>query len=177
MGDVAKYYSMFPSCASALPCGIVVRERGAVVGVRENFQKLIDKKQDEIRELEVRIRESTAYLQALQDSLRLLPRDDFKQQSNGSEGAEASLRPGSALATVRGILAEAGTPIHVNQILEKMGKPVDQKGRTSLVGTLGSYSRKGRIFTRPAPNTFGLIEVGVSPSLGDEIPDDFGKMA
>ena len=145
------------------------------MGLRENFQKLIEKKQDEIRELEVRIREAQAYLQALQDSARLLPKDETKPASNGTS-ATPQLRAGTDLARVREILATAGEPMHVNDILEKMGKTVDQQARVSLVGTLGSYSRKGRVFTRPAPNTFGLI--GMSPSAGrDEIPEDFGKMS
>ena len=45
------------------------------MGLRENFQKLIERKQAEIRELEVRIREAQSYLQALQDSAKLLPKE------------------------------------------------------------------------------------------------------
>lgn len=142
------------------------------MGLRENFQRLIEKKQDEIRELEVKIREAQAYLQALQDSARLLPKDDIKQSTAVSD---APLRPGSELARVQEIIAAEGNPMHVNDILTKMGKPVDQSNRVSLVGTLGSYTRKGRVFTRPAPNTFGLI--GMPAPVGtDELPDNFGAM-
>src|SRR5205814_8637416 len=40
--------------------------RAKKMGLRENFQKLIDKKLQEIRSLEIQTREATAYIQALQ---------------------------------------------------------------------------------------------------------------
>jgi len=145
------------------------------MGVRENFQKLIERKQAEIRELEVQIREAQSYLQALQDSAKLLPKDT---DNNGVAAAMGfSLRPGTSLAKVRDIIKENGAPMHINDILSRLGKTIDNQNRVSLVGTLGSYSRKGRIFSRTAPNTFGLLELGHSETSVDEIPETFGKMA
>ena len=66
--------------------------------------------------------------------------------------------------------------MHINEILTKLGKSIDNQNRVSLVGTLGSYSRKGRIFIRTAPNTFGLLELGHREATGDVIPEMFGKM-
>jgi hypothetical protein len=143
------------------------------MGVRENFQKLIERKQAEIRELEVRIREAQAYLQALQDSAKLFPKET---ETNGVGPSGVSLRAGSSLARVRDIIKETGSPMHINEILSRLGKPVDNQNRVSLVGTLGSYSRKDRIFSRTAPNTFGLIELGHKQTSEDELPADFGKM-
>ena len=62
------------------------------MGVREEFQKRIDKKQQEIRDLETKLREANIYLQALLDSLRWLPRDE------DSVAVTQSLRPGTILA-------------------------------------------------------------------------------
>ena len=76
------------------------------MGLRENFQKLIDKKQQEIRSLEIQMREGSAYIQALQDSMKLLPRD----LANGSE-AEHTLREGSTLAKTRDLLRHSGRPL------------------------------------------------------------------
>ena len=39
--------------------------------IREQVQKLIDRKQQEIRDLELQIEKAKAYIQALQDSMRL----------------------------------------------------------------------------------------------------------
>jgi hypothetical protein len=143
------------------------------MGLRENFQKLIDKKQLEIRGLELQMREAQAYIQALQDSMRLLPR-------NLSGTTEQTLRPGSTLAKTRDILKAAGVPMAVGEILKALGKPQDKKHRVSLTGTLSGYARKGKIFTKDknAPNTFGLIEFKTTVDEADEeeLPEEFGSM-
>ena len=143
------------------------------MGVRDNFQRLIERKQAEIRELEMRIREAKAYLQALQDSSKLFPKDSEPIPSTSSE---FKLRPGTSLAKVREIIRNARNPMHINELLSALGKDVDNQNRVSLVGTLGSYARKGRIFSRTAPNTFGLIELGHTEAPHDELPEMFGKM-
>jgi hypothetical protein len=143
------------------------------MGLEENFQKLIERKQAEIRELEVQIREAKSYLQALRDSAKLLPKES---DNNGVASAGFNLRPGTSLAKVRDIIKEIGVPMHINDILTRLGKTIDKQNRVSLVGTLGSYSRKGRVFSRTAPNTFGLLELGHSEAVGDELPEMFGKM-
>jgi hypothetical protein len=142
------------------------------MGVRESLQRLIERKQGEVRELEMKVREANAYLQALQDSLRLIPKE-----ADAPVSGEFSLRPGSTLAKVRAVIQANGAPMHINEILKSLNKPVDLATRTSLVGTLGSYSRKNRIFSRPAPNTFGLLEADQNrTTTDDDIPSSFGKM-
>jgi len=147
------------------------------MGIRENFQKLIDKKEQEITELELQIREAKAYVQALQDSMKLLPRD-------GSAAVEHTLRPGSSLAKARDAIRAAGGPLPIAEILKAIGKPQDKKHRVSLAGTLSGYARDGRIFEKTAPNTFGLLESRKSPFAGDsveaitddDLPEEFGAM-
>ncbi len=141
--------------------------------IREQFQKLLDRKQQEIQHLELELEKAKTYVQALQDSMRFLPKD------NGQEAAV--LRPGSTLAKTQEILRSAGKSMHITEILKALNKPSDKKHRLSLSGSLSSYVRSGEIFTRPAPNTFGLIET-TKPSSGEsgsadeefEIPEDFG---
>jgi hypothetical protein len=67
--------------------------------------------------------------------------------------------------------------MHINEILKALGSPVDSKHKLSLGGSLANYVRKGQIFTRPAPNTFGLLEMNrkEESKLEDEIPEDFGS--
>jgi hypothetical protein len=142
------------------------------MGLRESFQKMIDKKQQEIRALEGQLREAEVYVQALQDSMKLLPRD------SSGEPAEHTLRPGSALAKAREVLKAAGTAMPIGDILKSLGKPQDKKHRVSLAGTLSGYARKGKVFTKTAPNTFGLVEFGAAANTpdGDDLPDEFGRM-
>lgn len=68
------------------------------------------------------------------------------------------------------LIKKTGRPMHVKEILEGIGKKDTKKERVSLSSSLGMYYRKNEIFTRPAPNTFGLISMEVA----EEPPDDFG---
>lgn len=145
------------------------------MGARENIQKVVDQKQAENREFEMRIRENNAYVQALQYSMRFLPKDSGSAPSVDSDN-ETSLRPGTILARVQELIKKHGAPMHVNAILLGLGKTTDVKSRVSLVGTLGSYSRKGKVFTRSAPNTFSLLEFGDDSAKDTEIPEEFGRM-
>jgi len=144
------------------------------MGIRENFQKLINKKLEEISSLELQIREARAYVQALQDSMKLLPKD-----SAGS--SEYVLREGSTLAKTRDIIRDVGAPMPIIDILKALGKPLDMKHRTSLAGTLSAYSRDSKIFVKTAPNTFGLLEFTSATSIqssenDSDLPEEFGSM-
>lgn len=117
------------------------------------------------------IQKARSYIQALQDSMRFLPKNNGGQE-------DAALRPGTALAQARDVLQKAGKPMHISELLKALGKAGDKKNRLSLSGSLSSYVRNGQIFTRPAPNTFGLMEQAKNNSdvYDDdvEIPEDFG---
>lgn len=146
------------------------------MGARESIQRLIDKKQQELADLRMLVREGNAYIQALQDSIRLLPRDGADEQHE--------LRANSALSLTRELIRNSGKPLHISEILKLLGKPTDKKNRVSLSGTLSSYARGGKIFTKTAPNTFSLIEFnhnGVSPMVPaltevEDLPQTFGKV-
>lgn len=144
------------------------------MGVREEFQKRIERKQQEIRDLETRIKEANAYLQALLDSMKWLPREE---SSNGNQ----LLRPGTTLAKAQEAIQKSGHPMHVADILKAIGKPTDKRNRVSLGGSLSGYVRRKEIFTRPAPNTFGLIEMENLANVsikteGSELPKNFGAV-
>ena len=151
------------------------------MGMREELQRRIDRKRQEIQELELKLKESNSYLQALLDTFKILPKD----VNVIGIGESQTLRPGTALAKARDAITKAGHPLHVSEILKAIGKPADKKYRISLGGSLSGYVRRGEIFTRPAPNTFGLIEfVGKDDGLTqlkeldneEELPPSFGQM-
>jgi len=154
--------------------------RNESMGARESLQRLLDRKQQEIGDLEARTREAKVYVQALQDAMKTLPRE-----SSQSSPAE-SLRPTSIGAKTRQFILGSGKPLHINEILKLLGRETDKNNRVSVSGTLAAFVRKGEIFTRPAPNTFGLVEMnGVNsqgaqpePPIHDgigELPDTFGS--
>ena len=83
------------------------------------------------------------------------------------------------MAQAREIILERGEPVHLDELLNAMGRDVTRESRASLVGSIAAYVRKDDIFTRPAPNTFGLIELGHTTSdegeEDDEPPAGFGR--
>ena len=82
--------------------------------IREELQKRIEKKEQEIREYERKIAEATSYIQALGDTLRLLPKI-----SAIPSNPEMALRPGTAMAKVREAIKKAGKPLHIVDILKR----------------------------------------------------------
>ena len=130
---------------------------------RDEIQKRIDRKQAEIRELQQNLRDCEVYVEALRDTLKLFPRD-------GASAPEQELRPGSTVALAREAIQKAGNPLHLNAILTAIGRGTDRKSRTGLAGSLAAYVRKGEIFTRPKPNTFGLI--GMLDDQGEPTPTE-----
>ena len=69
------------------------------------------------------------------------------------------LVPESDAGRARHEIIDAGKPLHINAILDK----IEQRGggrpkKTSLVGALARYAKEGRHFVRTAPNTFDVIE-------------------
>ncbi len=152
------------------------------MGARENLQRLIDRKQEEIEELKTTLTHANIYLQALYDSLKALPKEPSSSYSGKIEAPK--LREGTMLWTARQTLLAAKKPLHINDLLVSMGKHADEKERLSLTGSIGWYVRKRKIFTRPAPNTFGLVELAdnnhqpeahKTDTEGVALPETFGE--
>ncbi|RPI79595.1 MAG: hypothetical protein EHM45_02370 [Desulfobacteraceae bacterium] len=135
------------------------------MSLRGKFEDKIKKKELEIQEYENKMKEAKAYLQALQDAIKLLPRENPVNPLKSN-----ILRPGSNIAKTYEFLKKTGKPMHVNDILDAIGKKISNKEKISLSGSLGWYVRRKEIFSRPAPNTFGLLN---TDDL-EEPPEDFG---
>lgn len=121
------------------------------MGIREDIQKKLDRKEQEKWELVEKLHECDIYIASLQDVLKMLPRDS-------EPGKERFLRPGTAVSLARDAIRKAGKPLHIGELLEAIGKSNAKKHRLALSGSLAAYVRRGEIFTRPEPNTFGLLE-------------------
>ena len=129
---------------------------------RRRIEEKLAKKELEVQELEMRIREGRAYIQALQDVVKLMPRDGVEH--NADINAESPLRSGSYVSDAREAILAAGHPLHVVDIIKASGRKNDRKTRIGISGSLAAYVRRQDTFTRPRPNTFGLIEMGTSQS-------------
>ena len=130
----------------------------------------LEKKEAEIQMLEEKTRSARVYAQALKDVLAAV---------DGTEKVDVTsdlvLRPGSSVAVARTAILAAGRPLHIGDLTRGMGKDGGKENRASLTSSLSAYVRKKEIFTRTAPNTFGLIELGHDVDLlPQEPPEDFG---
>ena len=132
------------------------------MGIRDKLEEKIKKKEQEIQEYEAKIKEAKVYIEAVKDTMKLLPKSEIK-----GESPESKIRPGSVISKTLALLKKTGRPMHINEILEGIGKSTSKKDRVALSGSLGWYVRRHEIFNRTAPNTFGLIS-------SEEPPDDFG---
>jgi hypothetical protein len=112
------------------------------------------------------IREAQAALQAYHEILKITPPDPDKDRM------EPNLRAGSLAALARTALQKHGSALHVVKLLEAMGKAATPELRVSLSSSLSAYASAGKIFTRPEPNTFGLLEWSGSPESADELATD-----
>ena len=134
--------------------------------LRRKLESKVAEQRKRIAELELQLAKEKAYLEGLEDSLKLFPAD-------GASIAVVTLREGSELAKAREILRKEGKPLHVDELLRRLGKEATRNNKGALGGSLGTYFKKGAIFTKPAPNTFGLLEFEATPAA-EEPPEDFG---
>jgi hypothetical protein len=143
------------------------------VSERKMILDKLRKKEAEIQTLEEKLKSAKIYVQALQDLIKALEKDVT------GVSPETNLRAGSTVTLAREVILTAGTPLHINELMETLGKGASREARASLTSSLASYVRRGEVFTRPAPNTFGLIELGHIDleDQPDEPPPNFGTTA
>jgi len=66
----------------------------------------------------------------------------------------------SHMSIVTDILKAAGTPLHVSEIIQRAQEQYDiALDRESLVSALVKKVKRGVVFNRTAPNTFGLKDL------------------
>ncbi len=130
--------------------------------MKEKLDEKIRRKRQEIQDFEGKIREANAYIQALEEASKLLPRDTPRPATG-----EMVLREGSGAHKAYLALQSAGKPLHITSIMKAIGMQNNRAARIALSGTLSRYSRNEQVFRRTAPNTFAIID-----SQGSEEPSD-----
>lgn len=137
--------------------------------------------EEELKEKEAALREAKTYMQAIEDMMKHIPKEENSDEST------ISVRPGSTADQALRVLRVEGTSLHIGEILQRMGREVTRQSRQALSGQLSHYVRRNRVFTRTAPNTFGLAEWSMmvdEPDQEDEkstepqqsVPPGFGKI-
>jgi hypothetical protein len=135
--------------------------QSANMNLRREFEKLIEKKQAEIEDAQKAIASAEAYIQAMTDAIKKLPKDEASSLP--------TVRPGSDVQKIRDAILKAGKPLHISEIIYALGRTDDVDSKAKIAGLLGWYTSKGKVFSKVAPNTFGLVE-----TAPPELPDDFG---
>lgn len=140
---------------------------------RTKIEERLRKKEQEVGALEDKLRSSRVYVQALKDILKMLGEDIIEAYDT-----ESILRTGSAVDKARRVILDRKEPVHIDEILEALGRDVTRESKASLTSSLAAYVRRRDIFTRPAPNTFGLAELGhvAIEDVEREPPASFGKI-
>ena len=78
-------------------------------------------------------------------------------EPSGSERRVASDKSKSQIGMIRDILTSASTPLHVSELIRLVQDQYDVVlDRESVVSALTKKVRKGEIFVRTGPNTYGL---------------------
>ena len=140
------------------------------MGLRQDLERIVEKKKADIRSTEMTLHAARAALEAYEETLKRLLREETVSHS------ARELRAGSSVAKAQEAIKRAGKPLRIEEILKAISKPNDKKNRISLSGSLAHYVRNGQIFTRPEPNTFGLTEFN---HVGEDDDEDtiFGEKA
>ncbi|MDE0049552.1 MAG: hypothetical protein OXO52_07185 [Rhodospirillales bacterium] len=141
---------------------------------RSVIEAKIKRKEAEIQSLEKKLEAAKVYLSALKDILRAVERAAEDTRSD-----ETALRSGSSVAQAREVILRLGTPVHIDELLRHLGRDLTRQNKASLTGSLAAYVRRGDIFTRTSPNTYGLLELkhfGLDQTP-PEPPQDFGSIS
>lgn len=140
---------------------------------RQMIENKMAKKSSEIQMLEEKIKVARIYVQALQDVLKALDKS-----LETDEVTETVLRKGSIVDTARETILANDRPMHIDELILAVGREATRENKASFGGSLAAYVRRNEIFTRPAPNTYGLVELGhfddVAP-ISPEPPVGFGR--
>jgi hypothetical protein len=138
--------------------------------VANDLIALIKQKQEAIAKLEGELAEARTLL--LKSTARpggMVPAPPNESQARGkkkplrgSRGRRVGV-PGivstSSVGLTVPILRHAGRPLHITEIIGAIEAAGHTVNRTTLVGNLSRYVTEKRIFYRPAPSTFGLLEM------------------
>lgn len=140
---------------------------------RSVIEAKIKRKEAEIQSLEKKLGAARVYLHALRDILKAVEKEADDERSD-----ETALRKGSSVAQAREVILRLGSPVHIDDLLGHLGRELTRQNKASLTGSLAAYVRREEIFTRPSPNTYGLIELShfTVHKTPDEPPQSFGNV-
>ena len=106
------------------------------------IQDKIKKKEQEIQLLEDKLRTAKVYLNALHDISKAISKESHTNTDS------AVLREGSAVTQARDFILRKGQPVHINDLLEGLGRGMTRESRASLTSSIAAYVRRGDVLDR-----------------------------
>jgi hypothetical protein len=140
------------------------------MNARRKITQKIEEKNTRIADLQRQLAEEIAHRNGLQEALKFVPAEP-------TNGEAFDLREGTDAAKVRDILKAEGKPIHLDEILKRMGKEATRNAKGALAGSLGYYVKKHIVFTRPGRNIFGLMEFDKTVAVEQEEEEEADPFA
>ncbi len=67
-------------------------------------------------------------------------------------------KPDSSVGLAVGVLRDFEKPLHINEMIARIEQRGHKVKKATLVGMIASYVKRGLVFERVKPNTFGLLE-------------------
>jgi len=70
----------------------------------------------------------------------------------------------SNLRKIQELLLKVGRPMHINDLIRGIGRRCAPRLKKSINGTLNSYVRSGKVFSRPGRGIYGLLQTSSTTS-------------
>lgn len=77
---------------------------------------------------------------------------------DGARRNGRTINPASSIGLTIEVLRQAGKPLRIQEVLKRLESGGHKTEKNTLVGGLSRYVKLKRIFYRPAPSIYGLIE-------------------
>jgi hypothetical protein len=121
---------------------------------------LIRQKKTQIAQLQKELDEALGELTREGQGLALtVPRKPHKVTvGEGTRHNGRTISPTSSIGLTIEVLRQAGKPLRIQEILKRLDAGGHKTGKNTLVGGLSRYVKQKRVFYRPHPSTFGLLE-------------------
>lgn len=138
----------------------------------KKLQKEVEALNTEIKSFESKIEELNAELNNKLGQLKLVT--SYRQKLQPSQVQQSfQLQPGTELAKIRDLIKKTGKPMYIEDIMLALGlDPKDRNKRSSLGGSLNTYSKVNRVFKKTDPNTFSLIDMKTEHNKEDSKNDE-----
>src|SRR5437899_815748 len=130
-------------------------------------------KQARLKELENEAAQLRRELDAIRSALGVAASNDRRYSLGVTRRGkhQRPIDPNSSVGLARKVLLKAGTPLPIDVLLGVLAADGHGVNKATLVGQLARYVQKNKVFTRPEPSTYGLIDWNPPPD--GETPADW----